>query len=407
MSLDFSDTGIAFKNKTDNELKKAIWLFKSFNYPFLVQQGPLLAAWAIRWHIPMVRRIIRNTIFSQFCGGENIEECEATIQSLSKGNVKSILDYSVEGAETEQSFDATRDEILRTIAAAKNHPGQIAFSVFKCTGIARFALLEKINPACSVLLREGRPFEPRLLKEDLNAQEFSEMGKAYQRFAAICGMAVASGVRLLVDAEETWIQDTIDLWTEQMMREHNKSTAYIYCTTQMYRHDRVFYLKRLADLAMKEGFLAGVKIVRGAYMEKERARAAEKNYASPIQPDKESADRDFDDAVYFCLTSPRMFICVGTHNEQSCLKLTRWMEEKNIAHNDQRIWFSQLLGMSDNLSFNLAASGYNVAKYVPYGPVLAVLPYLSRRAMENSSVKGQVGRELALIHKELKRRHAQ
>jgi proline dehydrogenase len=404
MALDFSDTGIAFKNKTDRDLRKATWLYKSFHYPFLVQKGPLLAAWAIRWHIPFVRRIIKNTIFSQFCGGETIDECELTISALSKGNVKSILDYSVEGAETEASFDDTRDEILRTVKAAKSHPGQIAFSVFKCTGIARFGLLEKVNAACKVLLREGRAFELRFLKEDLDQNEYEELVKAYNRFKTICSSAVESGVKILVDAEETWIQDTIDIWTEQMMREHNKFTAWVYCTVQMYRHDRVAYLKRMADQGMREGFFMGVKIVRGAYMEKERARAAIMNYPSPIQPDKESADRDYDDTVYYCLSNPRIFICVGTHNEQSCHKLTRWMEEKNIAHDDPRIWFSQLLGMSDNLSFNLGASGYNVAKYVPYGPVLAVLPYLSRRAMENSSVKGQVGRELGLIHQELKRR---
>lgn len=403
MALNFSDTEIAFKNKSNGSLNKATWLFKSFNYPVIVQKGPLLAAWALKWHLPFVRAIVKNTIFSQFCGGENIEECMQVVHDLDAANVKSILDYSVEGEENEENFDATFAEIKRTIEAAKSNES-IAFSVFKTTGIARFALLEKVNSTYLKALQEKRFLSINELQPLLTTAEFTEIQKAYQRFSSICATAANAHVKIFIDAEESWIQDTLDAWTEAMMLEFNKETTLIYNTIQMYRHDRVNYTKRLVNIAEANQFKIGLKIVRGAYMEKERERALLMNYPSPIQPDKESSDKDFNDALYFCLTHDRISICAGTHNEESCLKLTQWMEEKKIAHNDPRFFFAQLLGMSDNLSFNLAASGYNVAKYVPYGPVRSVLPYLSRRAQENSSVKGQVGRELALIKQELKRR---
>lgn len=403
MSLNFSDTEIAFRNKSSRSLKKASWLFKSFNYPWVVQQGPLLAANALRWHFPLVRSIVKNTIFSQFCGGENITESMEVVASLSESKVKSILDYSVEGEENEENFNYTRDEIIRTIEAAKSNPA-IAFSVFKTTGIARFALLEKANPIYHKALEAGQFIAIDDLKASLTPAEMEEIQKAFERFKAICEKAASAGIRLFVDAEETWIQDTIDAWVEGMMLQLNKEKAFIFNTIQMYRHDRVSYTKRLLSIAEANQFQIGLKIVRGAYMEKERERALQMGYPSPIQPDKESSDKDFNDAVYFCLGNQRISICAGTHNEDSSLKLTQWMQEKNIAKDDPRIFFAQLLGMSDHISFNLAASGYNVAKYVPYGPVLAVLPYLSRRAQENSSVKGQVGRELGLIKQELQRR---
>jgi proline dehydrogenase len=234
--------------------------------------------------------------------------------------------------------------------------------------------------------------------------EFVEIGKAYERFTTICSTAAASNVKIFVDAEESWIQDTIDAWSEAMIFEHNKDTAIIYNTIQMYRHDRVAYLKNLVDSTESKNIYCGLKIVRGAYMEKERERALKMNYQSPIQPDKESSDKDYNDGIHYCLDHERVFVCAGTHNENSSLKLTQWMAERKVPNNSPRFYFAQLLGMSDHLSFNLAASGYNVAKYVPYGPIPAVLPYLSRRAQENSSVKGQVGRELGLIKQELQRR---
>ncbi len=404
MPLNFSDTEIAFRNKSNNSLKKASWLFKSFNYPFIVQKGPALASWALKWHFPFVKSLVKYTIFSQFCGGETIEECNSAVVELDKANVKSILDYSVEGEENEENFDATRDEILRTIDAAKKNKA-IAFSVFKTTGIARHALLEKVNATYLNALKENKFLKAEVLSDILTPDEYQELLRTIGRFNSICDAAAKSNVRLFVDAEDSWFQDTIDAWTEAMMLQHNKETAIIYNTIQMYRHDRVIYTRRLIALAEQNNFYVGFKIVRGAYMEKERKRALDMNYHDPIQPNKESSDKDYNEALRFCTGNERVFICAGTHNEQSSLMLTQWMEEKNIPHNSLRFYFAQLLGMSDNLSFNLAASGYNVAKYVPYGPVQAVLPYLGRRAQENSSVKGQAGRELSLIKQELKRRN--
>ncbi|MCX6188229.1 MAG: proline dehydrogenase family protein [Bacteroidetes bacterium] len=403
MALNFSNTEIAFKNKSDNSLRKATWLFKSFNYPFIVEKGPMLAVWALKWHLPFVRGIVRNTIFGQFCGGETVNESMKVVAELNSANIKSILDYSVEGEENEENFDATRDEILRTIEAAKSNPS-IAFSVFKSTGIARVALLEKANEHYLKALNENKFLDLNDLENIFKPAEFIEFKKAYQRFTALCDAAAAANINLFVDAEETWIQHTLDAWTESMMLKHNKTSAIIYTTIQMYRHDRIAYTKRLVEIAKANGFFIGIKIVRGAYMEKERERAIEMNYPSPIHIDKESCDKDFNDVIHYCVHTDIISICAGTHNEESSLKLTQWMAEKNIEPSNKRFFFAQLLGMSDNLSFNLAASGYEVAKYVPYGPVLSVLPYLSRRAQENSSVKGQVGRELGLIKQEQQRR---
>ncbi len=403
MALNFSDTEIAFKNKSNSSLTKATWLFKSFNYPFIVEKGPLIAVWALKWHLPFMRRLVRNTIFSQFCGGETVDESMKVVKELSTANIKSILDYSVEGEENEANFDATRNEILRTIAAAKTNKS-IAFSVFKSTGIARIALLEKVDEVYRKALNEKKFLPLSELREVLTTDEFAEIERTYKRFTDLCDTAAAAQVRLFVDAEETWIQNTLDAWTEAMMLKHNKESAVIYNTIQMYRHDRITYTKRLLEIAQENSFYIGLKIVRGAYMEKERERAIAMNYPSPIHIDKESCDKDYDNVVHFCVLSDRISICAGTHNEESSLKLTQWMKEQNCTPSNARFFFAQLLGMSDNLSFNLAASGYEVAKYVPYGPVLSVLPYLARRAQENSSVKGQVGRELGLIKQEQQRR---
>ena len=405
MSLNFSDTEIAFKSKSNVAIKKAAWLFKSFNYPFIVQQGPLLAAWALKWHFPFIGSLVKGSIFSQFCGGETIEECSKTVNFLNHSNVKSILDYSVEGEENESNFDHTCREIIRTIDAAQQNSA-IAFSVFKTTGIVRNALLEKLNPSSAKILETKKALEIKDYSSLLSPLEYKECELAFTRFSLICDAAAAANIRLFVDAEETWIQDTIDAWTEANMRKHNKAKAIIFNTVQMYRHDRVKYMKRLVEMGEDLGLYIGFKIVRGAYMEKERERALVMNYLSPIQPDKEHCDRDFDDALFYCIQNSKVAICCGTHNEESSLKLTKWMQEKGISNNDERIYFAQLLGMSDHISFNLAASDYNVAKYVPYGPVQAVLPYLARRAQENSSVKGQVGRELNLIKNELQRRNS-
>lgn len=379
--ISFDNTANAFRHKSNAELKKAALLFKSFNFPILLKVGPALAKVAVFLGF---KGLIKNTIFAQFCGGETIEESSVAIQLLTHSHVGTILDYSVEGEETETVFKETCAEIIKTIHTAAGKPN-IPFSVFKTTGIIRFALLEKVSNGIT-----------------LNADETKEWAGSRQRFESICKAAFDKDVRLFVDAEESWIQNAIDQLAEEMMAKYNTHKAIVFNTIQMYRHDRLAYLQNI--LQSTTTFL-GFKIVRGAYMEKERERAAQMGYQSPIQPDKASCDRDYDAAVDLCLQNiQRVAICAGTHNEASSMLLANKMAENNIQSNDERIWFSQLLGMSDHISFNLAHAGYNVAKYVPYGPVLAVIPYLTRRARENSSVAGQVGRELRLIQQEMVRR---
>lgn len=381
--VNFSNTAIAFEHKSNNQLKKAKVLFNSFNYPALLNFGPSLAKLALNFGM---KGIIKNTIFEQFCGGETIEECELTIKLLASRNVGTILDYSVEGEETESAFDETEKEIIATIKKASNNLENIPFSVFKTTGIARFELLSKLSDG-SVL----------------SANEIEEAKRAKERFENICSTAFQLSVKLFVDAEESWIQPCIDRWTEEMMERFNIQHTIVYNTIQLYRHDRLAYLKQQIET---QPYLQGYKLVRGAYMEKERARALEININSPIQPDKNHSDLDYNQALKLCIENiEKVSICAGTHNEESCMLLTELMKTNQIRPEDERVYFSQLLGMSDHISFNLANAGYKVAKYVPYGPVKSVIPYLTRRAKENSSVQGQVGRELGLIEQELKRRN--
>lgn len=382
--IDFNNTEVAFAHKSDAELRKAALLFRSFNYPLLVKYGPGIAA-ALIDVLPPVRSLIRSTIFTQFCGGESIADCEKAVRILAASNVGTILDYSVEGEEKEEVFDHTCKEIIDTIVRAGADKKNIPFSVFKTTGIGRMDLLAKVNA-----------------NETLDAKEQEEFGRVRQRFESICQSAASHGVRLFVDAEDSWIQDIIDQLTYEAMLKYNKESAIIYNTVQCYRTGRVMHIsQKLKEMDCHLGF----KIVRGAYMEKERARAIEKGYTSPIHLTKKDSDLEYDAAVKLCIDNiDRVSICAGTHNENSSSMLCELMEEKGIPNNHPHVFFAQLLGMSDHISFNLAKAGYNVAKYVPYGPVKAVLPYLSRRATENSSVKGQVGRELGLIKAEQKRR---
>jgi proline dehydrogenase len=382
--LDFNNTQIAFAHKSDAELKKARLLFKSFNYPILIKYGPSIASFFIGF-LPFVKSIIKNTLFAQFCGGENIKECEATTNILSKSNIGTILDYSVEGEENESAFDVTRDEIIATIKKAQNKEKEIPFSVFKVTGIARMELLTKINANQSLTDAETKEFEA--VKE---------------RFNSICEMAHRCDVKLFVDAEDSWIQDVIDDLTYHAMSLYNKEKAIVYNTIQCYRTGRVQHIQNKIS---QVDYYLGFKLVRGAYMEKERARALEMKYTSPIHINKNDTDNEYNNALRLCIRhTDKVSICAGTHNELSSLLLAQLIEENGLSKKDARIYFAQLLGMSDHISYNLSHAGYNVAKYVPYGPVKAVLPYLSRRAQENSSVKGQVGRELNLIQIELKRR---
>lgn len=385
-TLDFNNTEIAFKAKSNQELSNSHFLFKAIGYNWLVQIGPSFVNLGFALRLP-IKGIIKATVFKQFCGGESIQDCELAMNTMHKYGVGTILDYSVEGEQEEEVFEATADEIIRTIKKAAGDP-RIPFSVFKVTGVARFGLLEALN--------DGH--EP-------NASEAKEFEKVMKRVERICQTAFDLKVRLFIDAEETWIQNTIDTMVEQMMKRYNHEKAIVFNTLQFYRHDRLAYLKAAVERAKVGNYHYGIKLVRGAYMEKEAERAAKMGYTNPIQPSKAASDTDYDAALEFCVEHiDRMAICAGTHNDQSCLHLVRKMEQKGLAKNDYRIYFSQLYGMSDHLSYNLANAGYNVAKYLPYGPVKSVLPYLFRRAQENTSVQGQAGRELSLIEKEIQRR---
>jgi proline dehydrogenase len=384
--LSFDNTQIAFESKSNAELKRAHFLFNVIGKKWVVGMGRGLTNFAFSIGLP-IKSIIKATIFKQFVGGENIQDCEKAMQSLSNYKIGTILDYSVEGKESEESFMAAEKEILRTIEKAKLD-SRISFSVFKVTGLGRHEILEKQSK-----------------KSALSPSDQLEWDQIYQRVLNICTASFQIGRPIFIDAEESWIQPAIDDLALDMMRKFNKEKCIVYNTAQLYRHDRLDYLKELFSTAQKENFYMGLKLVRGAYMEKERKRAQEMGYNDPIQPNKEASDRDFDLALMFCVEHiERVAICLGTHNETSSLKLAQQLAERKISLNHPHIYFAQLLGMSDHISYNLSKDGYNVAKYVPYGPVKEVLPYLIRRAEENTSVEGQTGRELSLIKKELHRR---
>ena len=385
--LSFDNTEISFSGKSNKDLNRSYWLFKMVSNRTFVSIGKSLTTFAIQTHLP-IKGLIKATIFKQFCGGETIEECDKAIKELAKFNIGTILDYSVEGKESEIDFDACSAETIATIAKAKNDKS-IPFCVFKVTGMARFDLLEKVSS-----------------KIALSAPENLEFERIQNRVNAICKAANIAGVPVFIDAEESWIQEAIDELANQMMVLYNKEKAIVYNTYQLYRKDRLPYLKKSFEVAQQLNYFLGAKLVRGAYMEKERNRAIEKDYPSPIQETKENTDADYDSAVEFCTENiSQIAICAGTHNENSTMKLADLMQKKNIPSDTKNIYFSQLLGMSDHISFNLANANFNVAKYVPYGPVNEVLPYLIRRAQENTSVKGQTGRELNLIMKEKARRN--
>lgn len=383
--ISFDNTEIAFEYKSNKALDKAWWLFSFIRSNTLVKLSTPFAPLAVRFF--PTRYVIRETLFSHFCGGESISDCDHTINVLHKYGVGTILDYSVEGKESEEDFEQTLAEIMETQHRAQLDD-KVPFTVFKLTGMARFALLEKVSKA-----------------ESLSTAEQTEFERVKQRVEKLCKKAHETGIRIMLDAEETWIQPVLDELILDMMRKYNTEKPLIYNTFQMYLHARLADLKRWYTIAEKEGFCIGVKLVRGAYMEKERKRAEEMGYPSPVQPDKASSDRDYNEALEFIVERlERIGLCAGTHNEESSMLLAELLEKKGIRHDHPNVYFSQLLGMSDHISFNLAHEGYNVAKYVPYGPVKDVLPYLIRRAQENTSVAGQTTRELDLLVKERNRR---
>jgi len=403
MLPEFDNTEIAFQYRNNKELKRAQFLFSSMSSPTLTSIGLALTKWAMSWNLP-VKGLIRNTIFKQFVGGETLEETAGIAKKLGEFGVQVILDYGVEGGEhSERAFEHATDEFIRVIDYAGTQPNVPYMSV-KITGIARFGLLEKLDH--SVELNPGSLMK-RFSKavESLTEDEKLEWQKVQDRLLRICRAAAERNVGVFIDAEETWIQDPIDVITVLMMDQFNRNKVVVYNTLQLYRHDRLHFLKDSYEAALQRNFILGAKIVRGAYMEKERKRAQQMNYPSPIQPDKEATDRDFNEAIQFCIDHiDRVAVVVASHNEYSNLLTTQLLQEKNLPLNHPHVHFSQLYGMSDNITFNLATAGCHVSKYLPFGPINDVIPYLMRRAQENTSVKGQTGRELVLIKKEMKRR---
>lgn len=405
--ISFDNTEIAFAHKTDNELKQAHWLFNLMAKPWLVAMGTRMAPWAIKAGLP-VKGLIRKTIFSQFVGGETLQQTVPVIQKMAAYGVEVILDYGVEGKAGEANYDFARDEFIRVINFAATQPN-VPFMSVKVTGMARFSLLEKLDA-----LMGNAAVDTSLISrynaalEQLSEAERQEWQRVYQRMVAICEAADKANVGFLVDAEETWIQDPVDALVMLIMEQYNKTKLVIYNTLQLYRHDRLQFLKLSYEAAKERGFLLGAKLVRGAYMEKERKRAAEKGYEDPIQQDKAATDNDYNEAVTFCINHlEQVGLIVASHNEYSNLLAVQLLQQKGLPLNHQHVHFSQLFGMSDNITYNLARAGCSVSKYLPFGPIKDVVPYLMRRAQENTSVGGQTGRELTLIQKELNRRRNQ
>lgn len=384
--LDLQDTATAFADKSNSQLKEKYRLFKLLNSPVLNAIGTGMAKFALSIGLP-VEGLIKATIFEQFCGGETIEECEGTVELLGKARIGAILDYSVEGKSTEDDFNHTRDEIIRTINRAKDDPN-IPFAVFKVSGVAPLGTLERMSA-----------------RKKLDAKSQAKCERIRNRVAEICEYAYSVGQPVFIDAEESWIQDAIDRIAADMMERFNRETAIVFNTLQMYRTDRLHYLKNSRRQAKNDGYILAVKLVRGAYMEKERERAVEKGYQSPIHADKAGTDADYNAAIEYCMRHFKdVAFVAATHNEISTQRLAALMHEMGISPNHPNIFFSQLYGMGDNISYVLANNDYNVSKYVPYGPVSDAIPYLIRRAHENSSSAGQVSRELEMIERELKRR---
>ena len=382
----FNNTEVAFALKSDTELDRAYFLFKMISNEPLVRIGTAVTNFALKAHLP-VDGLIRATVFDHFCGGVNEMDCLKVVDNMFTKGVSSVLDYSVEGKEEEAQFDAALEMTLKTVEFAKERQA-IPFAVFKPTGLGRLDLYTKIGE-----------------KQPLSEAEQAEWNRVKERFEIICKTAHSKNVALLIDGEESWMQDAADDLVEDMMRKYNKEKAIVFNTLQMYRWDRMDYLKALHERAKRDGFYIGMKLVRGAYMEKENKRAEENGYPTPICASKQATDDNYNAAVdYMMQHIDKMAIFAGTHNEESSYKLLEMQVSNGISKNDERIWFGQLYGMSDNISYNLAENGYNVAKYLPFGPVRDVMPYLIRRAEENTSVAGQTSRELNLLKTERDRR---
>ena len=386
MSNIFSNTEVAFALKSDSELERAYFLFRLIKSEPLVRIGTAVTKFALKSSLP-VEGLIRSTVFDHFCGGVTEEDCMQTIDKMYTKNVHSVLDYSVEGKEIESQFDHVMDKTLDLINFV-NEKDAIPFAVFKPTGFGRFSLYQKIT--------ENKKLTP---------SEKEEWDKVVDRYEAVAKASFEKDIPLLIDAEESWMQKAADELIEDLMEKYNKEKVIVFGTLQLYRHDRLDYLKRLHQRAKKNGFKIGMKLVRGAYMEKERERAIEMGYKDPICKNKSDTDKNYDEVMLYMFDNLNdMAIFNGTHNEESSQLFMKLIERSNYSKSDPRLWFGQLYGMSDNISYNVANEGYNVAKYLPFGPVKDVMPYLIRRAEENTSVAGQTNRELELIRAEKKRR---
>ena len=382
----FDNTEIAFSLKSDSQLERAYFLFRMIQNEPMVKIGSAVTNFALKANLP-IERLIRSTVFDHFCGGVTEDDCIPIIDNMyNNGKVHSVLDYSVEGKDDEASFDGALEKILRIITFCEEKKS-IPFAVFKPSGFGRFALFQKISE-----------------EKELSIEEQDEWLRVVTRFNKVCKLAHEKDVPLLIDAEESWMQTAADDLIEDLMETYNKEKAIVFNTLQMYKHDRMEYLKGLHARAQEKDFYIGMKVVRGAYMEKERERAQEKGYPSPICKDKQATDDNYNEAILYMMEHPKMALFAGTHNEESSYMLMELAKQYGVKENDNRLWFGQLFGMSDHISYNLANQGYNVAKYLPFGPVKDVMPYLIRRAEENTSVAGQTSRELTLLKVERKRR---
>ncbi len=389
--INFNDTSVAFAHLSDKKLQKKYAIFWLMNQNWIVKIGTFLLKVAFRMRLP-IKYLVKNTLFEQFCGGENIEECQNTINNLAKFDVGTILDYSVEGEDSEQDFDKTVDELLRTIECAASQPDKIPFAVFKVTGVGAFEILAQYQKD----------------KTGLSADQAAAFERVKDRIRVLSSKAAHLNVRLFFDAEESWVQETIDELCYEMMKLYNTGErVIIYNTFQFYLKASFGNLVNATEQARLAGYKIGAKLVRGAYMEKERKRAEEMGYPDPVQPNKSTTDTDFNRGMLYAMDNLDIFaICLGTHNELSCKLCIEAMQVRGVMPVDDRVFFAQLLGMSDNISYGVAAAGFNTAKYVPYGPVEAVMPYLIRRSEENTSVSGQSSREFLLVSSEVKRRKA-
>jgi len=383
----FNNTQIAFADKSDSQLKKAFWMFKLIEQPILTKIGTGILNFTVHHDFPFAGNIVKATLFEQFCGGETREESLKVVNQMFKRGVGTIFDYSIEGKEEEATFDAVCTEIKEIIKFSVGNPA-IPFIVFKPTAFGRIGIYEEIGKGV-----------------ELTSSQKSEWERVVKRYDEVCKMCFDHDKKVMIDAEETWMQDAADHLVEEMMEKYNQEKPIVWNTLQMYRTGRLEYMQENLERAKEKGYFIGYKIVRGAYMEKERERAAEMNYPDPIQPTKDASDQNYNSGIDFVLAHlEKVSGFFGTHNEKSTELVMDKMKAKGISQDDDRIYFGQLYGMSDNITYYLAEKHYNVAKYLPYGPVKDVVPYLTRRAQENTSVAGQTGRELGLIQKELDRR---